>query len=153
MITINEHTYKLNRELSQRSKTSEIILHCSATACGKDFKVTDIDRWHKQRKFTCIGYHFVIYRDGSIHRGRPLTTIGAHCSGHNSKSVGICYIGGCDINGMKPQDTRTEEQKAAIVQLLKHLKEKYPKATIHGHNEFAAKACPSFNVKKEYGEI
>lgn len=52
-------------------KITEIIIHCSATKEGMDFTVEDIDRWHRQRGFDSIGYHFVIYRDGSLHAGRP----------------------------------------------------------------------------------
>lgn len=127
----------------------KIILHCSATKEGYHFTTTDIDLWHKARGFAKIGYHFIIYLDGSIHTGRKIEEIGAHTQGHNSRSIGICYIGGLDKNGA-PKDTRTEAQKAAIQSLVEDMKKKYPKATIHGHNEFAAKACPCFNVKKEF---
>lgn len=85
-------------------KITEIIIHCAATPEGKDFTVQDIDRWHRQRGFKSIGYHFVIYRDGSIHKGRPLDQIGAHCTGHNANSIGICYIGGCAAM-VRPQRT------------------------------------------------
>lgn len=128
---------------------NKIILHCSATKEGKNFTVKDIDEWHRQRGFRCIGYHFVIYLDGTVHKGRDESEVGAHCSGHNSFSIGICYIGGLDVNG-KPKDTRTDKQKAAIKSLVAELKLKYPDATIHGHNEFANKACPCFDVKKEF---
>ena len=76
-------------------KITEIILHCAATPEGKDFTVADIDRWHRARKFNGIGYHYVIYRDGTVHAGRPVERSGAHCTGHNAQSVGVCYIGGC----------------------------------------------------------
>lgn len=128
---------------------NKIILHCSATKEGKNFTVKDIDEWHRQRGFKCIGYHYVIYLDGTVHKGRDESEVGAHCSGHNSFSIGICYIGGLDMNG-KPKDTRTDKQKAAIKSLVAELKLKYPDATIHGHNEFANKACPCFDVKKEF---
>lgn len=131
----------------------ELIVHCSATPEGKDFTVEDIDRWHKQRGWKGIGYHYVIYRDGSVHDGRPESEVGAHCYGHNQHSIGICYIGGCAKDGKTPKDTRTTAQKQSLVNLLKKLKRQYPKATIHGHRDFAAKACPSFNATKEYASI
>lgn len=131
-------------------KIDKIIIHCAATPEGKPYTVADIDRWHRQRGFRCIGYHFVIYLDGSIHKGRPVEQIGAHCTGQNANSIGICYIGGYTKDGKTPKDTRTEAQRAALIQLVKELKASYPKATIHGHNEFANKACPSFNVQKEF---
>lgn len=130
-------------------KIDKIIIHCAATPKGKPFTVADIDRWHRQRGFRCIGYHYVIYLDGSIHKGRPVEQIGAHCTGQNARSIGICYIGGCAKDGKTPKDTRTEAQRAALISLITQLKSEYPKATIHGHNEFANKACPSFDVQKD----
>ena len=134
-------------------KINEIIVHCAATREGRDFTVEDITRWHKARGFATIGYHYVIYRDGSIHEGRPLEQIGAHCVGHNKHSIGICYIGGCASDGKTPKDTRTPEQKEALLALLRHLKARFPNATIHGHREFAAKACPSYDAFREYRQL
>lgn len=132
---------------------NEIIVHCTATPEGKDYTVADIDKWHKARGWKGIGYHYVIYRDGSIHQGRPETKIGAHCQGHNDNSIGVVYVGGLASNGKTPKDTRTDAQKKSLENLLKQLKQKYPKATIHGHRDFAAKACPSFDATKEYKYI
>jgi N-acetylmuramoyl-L-alanine amidase len=134
-------------------KINEIIVHCAATREGRDFTVEDITRWHKTRGFATIGYHYVIYRDGSIHEGRPLEQIGAHCVGHNKHSIGICYIGGCASDGKTPKDTRTSEQKEALLSLLRRLKARFPNATIHGHRDFAAKACPSFDAFREYRQL
>ena len=128
-------------------KINEIIIHCSASAQGRHFTVADIDNWHRQRGFSGIGYHYVIYLDGSINDGRPIEKVGAHCLGHNANSIGICYIGGCATDGKTPLDTRTEAQKASLVRLITELRRRFPNASVHGHNEFAAKACPSFNVK------
>ena len=86
-----------------------IILHCSATPEGKDFTVADITRWHKERGFRTIGYHYVVYRDGTVHKGRPVEQIGAHCEGHNKDSISVCYIGGLMADGKTPKDTRTAE--------------------------------------------
>ena len=66
-----------------------IIVHCSATPEGRDVSVADIDRWHRERGFDGIGYHYVVYIDGSVHEGRPLNKVGAHCKGHNAHSIGI----------------------------------------------------------------
>lgn len=132
----------------------EIIIHCSATAEGKDFTVEDIRRWHvKGNGWKDIGYHYVIYRDGSIHLGRKLEQEGAHCLHHNTNSIGICYIGGCAADGKTAKDTRTPEQKRALLSLVKELKYQYPDATIHGHREFDKKACPSFDVQKWLKEV
>lgn len=129
-------------------KINKIILHCSATPEGKDYTVEQIDRWHKQRGFKKIGYHYVIYRDGSIKKGRDETEIGAHTTGQNSDSIGICYIGGMDKDNIKPKDTRTTEQIDSLFLLCYNLMGKYNLRIddIHAHYEYAKKACPSFNI-------
>lgn len=134
-------------------RIDKIIVHCSATPEGKDYSVDTIRKWHLQRGFSDIGYHYIIYRDGSIHTGRDESVIGAHCKGHNSNSIGVCYIGGVAADGKTPKDTRTNEQRQSLLKLLKELKVKYPKASIHGHRDFANKACPSFDATKEYSSI
>ena len=131
---------------------NEIIVHCTATKEGQNFKVEDINRWHKQRGWNMIGYHYVVYLDGTIHQGRSEDQIGAHCLKHNTNSIGVVYVGGLDTEG-RPKDTRTEAQKKGLRQILTELKRKYPKATIHSHKDFAPKACPSFDATKEYKDI
>lgn len=138
---------KLIKSVRQITK---IILHCSATREGQDVSVETIRKWHLNRGWSDIGYHYVIYLDGSIHEGRPVNRSGAHTKGHNSKSIGVCYIGGVEKDGKTPKDTRTPEQDTALTNLITALLEMYPTATLHGHNEFANKACPSFDVQKEY---
>ena len=130
-------------------------MHCSATPEGKDFSIDQIRQWHKNRGFEDIGYHYVVYRDGSVHAGRPENTVGAHCVGHNSISVGVCYIGGVDVDGNTPKDTRTAAQKTALRNLLISLSKKYhlKKGSIHRHRDFAKKACPSFDATNEYKSI
>ena len=127
---------------------NEIILHCSATPEGKDYSVDTIRKWHLQRGFSDIGYHYVVYRDGSIHSGRDVNISGAHCTNHNSKSIGVCYIGGLDFTGKNAKDTRTEEQKKSLVNLVKQLISVYKLSisNVHCHNEYANKACPSFKI-------
>lgn len=131
---------------------NKIIVHCSATKASQRVTVKDIDEWHRKRGFDCIGYHFVVYQDGTVHLGRKSEVAGAHVTGKNANSIGVCYIGGLDENG-KAADTRTDEQKRALIDLLTELKTQYPDATIHGHREFSAKACPCFDVKSEYANL
>ena len=135
-------------------KPTEIILHCSATKENADFSISDIDRWHRERGFKKVGYHFVIRLDGTIEEGRKENEIGSHCKGHNNKSIGICYIGGLDKDG-KPKDTRTEEQKESLYHLVGKLllKHDIPISSIHTHNEFANKACPCFSADEFIKEL
>lgn len=135
--------------LPNSRRIDKIIIHCSATPEGQHFTVEQIRQWHLARNFSDIGYHFVIYLDGSVHRGRPEKRVGAHTTGYNTHSIGVCYVGGCEADGKTPKDTRTPAQRASLIRLVAELRAKYPDATVHGHNEFANKACPSFNVQKE----
>ena len=157
----------LARLLPQRLKKSkrkitELIVHCSATPEGRDYTVEQIRKDHMKQGWSDIGYHYVIYRDGTIVNGRDVNYIGAHCSkgGHNTYSIGICYIGGVANLPNVPyakqpkKDTRTEQQKASLLSLLYDLKKLYPKARIYGHHDFdKGKDCPSFDAKKEYENL
>ena len=137
---------------------NRIILHCSATKEGRDYAVETIRKWHtdpkpKGRGWSDTGYHYVIHLDGSVSQGRPLDRSGAHTKGHNADTVGICYIGGIDKEG-KPNDTMTPEQNKAFRMLVLSLRTLFDAdMTIHGHNEFSAKACPSFIVKEKFADM
>lgn len=145
---IKDAGLKFNGTLTKRKSTTEIILHCAATREGKNFTVQQIHQMHLKNGWSGIGYNYYIDLDGVIWRGRPEDCTGAHTTNHNSKSIGICYCGGVAADGKTAKDTRNEKQKAAMLELLRYLHKKYPQATIHGHNEFAAKACPSFKVSE-----
>lgn len=132
---------------------NEIIVHCTASYEGQPMTVEAIRRMHvRERGWSDIGYHYVVYLDGSVHEGRNVNISGAHCTGHNTHSIGIVYVGGLLKNG-KAADTRTPAQKAGLLKLLKELKRLYPKATIHGHREYANKACPCFDARAEYKDL
>jgi N-acetyl-anhydromuramyl-L-alanine amidase AmpD len=147
-----------------------IVIHCSATKEGKNVTEADIERWHAAR-FRRIGgkhtgYHILVYTDGTVVYTKGLQHIGQHVAGKNANSIGVCYIGGLDKSG-NPKDTRTPEQKKALVRLLKYLRKDYPHAEILGHRDFSPdtnrngliepweylKACPCFNAKEEYKAI
>lgn len=125
-----------------------IVIHCSATPEGRVLTVKDIDRMHRERGFNGVGYHWIIRLDGTVDKGRNEAIPGAHVSGHNFDTIGICYIGGVDVK-MKAKDTRTPAQKAAMRRLVDQLLEKYPKAKVCGHRDFPGvkKDCPSFSVR------
>lgn len=129
---------------------NEIIVHCTATPEGKDYSVATIDKWHKARGWSGIGYHFVVHLDGTVERGRPVEKVGAHVAGRNAKTIGAVYVGGVERDGKTPKDTRTPAQKISLTNLLKELVAKYAITKISGHNEYAAKACPSFDASAAY---
>ena len=134
---------------------TEIFVHCSATkpnwmaanSCKQ--KVEEIDRWHKGNGWSGIGYHFVVDRQGDVCVGRPVEKVGAHVKGHNSNSIGICLVGGHGGAATdKFEDHFTDMQRKALDKLLSDLTKEHKDAKIRGHNEVAAKACPSFTVKE-----
>jgi N-acetylmuramoyl-L-alanine amidase len=129
---------------------NEIIVHCTATPAFIDYSAADIDRWHRDRGWKCCGYHFVVRLDGTVEIGRPLSMVGAHCKGHNANSIGICYVGGCDKNGL-PADTRTDAQRIALRAVIRTLVASFPTIkAIVGHRDHAQRDCPCFDARAEY---
>lgn len=139
--------------LRRMRKINKIIVHCTATPEGKDYHVKDVDKWHKAQGWKGIGYHYLVTLDGTIEKGRPENEVGAHCTGQNKDSIGICYVGGLAKDGKTAKDTRTEAQRRALLELIVALIIKYPQAKIYGHRDFASKACPCFDARKEYYNI
>lgn len=154
----------------REKEINAIVIHCSATRAGQDVRAADIDKWHKERGFACIGYNYVIDLDGTVETGRPLTMNGAHCNtsgvsglSYNRHSIGICYIGGLDKFG-NPADTRTPEQKLSLYNLVYKLMDKYPIVEVIGHRDASPdrngngviernewiKQCPCFSVRDEF---
>ena len=133
-----------------------IVIHCSAVRPDQTSSAAQIDSWHRKDNHwkLGIGYHYVFRRDGEIESGRPEWMVGAHCKNHNAHSIGVCYEGGLDIRG-QPDDTRTENQKAAMRWLLRQLHRSYPKAVILGHHDLnPQKDCPCIkNVAHEYADL
>lgn len=143
--------------MEKRKITDAIVIHCSATPEGRAHDVKDIRAWHLARGFADVGYHYVIRLDGVVEPGRREDLVGAHCveSGMNRRSIGICYIGGMDIGMKKVKDTRTPEQRRAILELVRNLQRKYgiPDSRVFGHRDFARKGCPSFDVKTMFAFV
>ena len=134
---------------------THIVVHCTATPEGRPHSVADIRAWHKAKGWSDIGYHWVVLLDGTVQMGRMEAMPGAHVANHNANSIGVVYVGGIDKGTFKPKDTRTAAQKKALLSILKELKTRYPTAMILGHRDFkgVAKACPSFDAKKEYATL
>ena len=122
--------------LSNRSKTTRIILHHAA---AKTCDAKTIHGWHLNNGWSGIGYHFVVRKNGTIERGRPEKTIGAHASGSNSDSIGVCFEG--DFTTEKMSTT----QKNAGKELVAYLKKKYGISKVQKHSDVCATSCPGKN--------
>lgn len=147
-----------------------IVIHCTATRAGQDVRAADIDKWHKEKGYSMIGYHYVVDLDGTIEDGRPISKGGAHCNtkgvsgkSYNQHSIGIVYVGGLDKNG-RAADTRTDAQKMALAELVYELIHTYPIIEVIGHRDASpdangdgkitqnewTKQCPCFDVRSEF---
>ncbi|WP_286950582.1 MULTISPECIES: N-acetylmuramoyl-L-alanine amidase [Brevundimonas] len=137
-----------------------LVVHAAATPPERDIGVKEIRAMHLQRGFRDVGYHYVIRRDGRVEKGRPDNVAGAHVSGFNSISLGVCLVGGIDAEG-RPEDNYTPAQYAALARLLRQLQASHPTARILGHRDLSPdkngdgkvtpnewlKACPCFDVR------
>lgn len=165
--------YASELEKGKGRKLVEIAVHCTATKEGVEVTMEDIDKWHKARGFNkqklsghYCGYHYVIALDGTIMFGRYLSETGAHVKDHNSKSIGVCYVGGLDENG-KAKDTRTDEQKDTLAWVISKLKSTFKIDKVQGHRDYSPdtdgngvvdsyewiKACPCFDAIPEYKNV
>lgn len=130
---INEVAYKWNGTLSKRRSTSRIILHhAAASKCS----AKQIHSWHLANGWVGIGYHFFVRKDGSVYRGRPEDTVGAHAGNNNYDSIGICFEGSFDREQMN------EVQRTAGAELVAYLKQKYGITTVQRHSDVNATGCP-----------
>ena len=145
-----QHTY-----IKSKRKINKIIVHCTATPEGKDYTVDTIRGWHLKQGWKDIGYHYVVTRDGVIHDGRSIHEVGAHTTNHNANSIGIVYVGGLAPDGKNAKDTRTDPQREALVSIVRDLMALYGLnlQQVHCHNEYAAKACPSFSISSFRNEF
>lgn len=128
-------------------KVDLLIIHCSATPPNMDIGAKEIRRWHKNKGWSDIGYHDVIRINGSIERGRDYNKSGAHVRGYNSNSLGVVLVGGVDEYN-DPEANFTQDEWKSIARYCRMVKAQLPHISIHGHNEFSSKACPSFDVQE-----
>ncbi len=138
-----------------RFPITHLVVHCSAEPHGRKTRAKDIDRWHRQRGWLRIGYHFVSPTDGTVEPGRPTEQAGAHVSGHNRTTIGICMVGGLDPKTLRPSPSFAPVQFAALEGLLRKLKADWPGAEVLGHRDFpgVAKDCPCFDVREWWASV
>lgn len=141
-----------------------IAVHC--TASHQSMTIEGLKQEFKRKGWVNPGYHYVVSPDGKITQLLDEEKVSNGVKGFNSVSINVAYIGGIDTNG-KPNDNRTDAQKASLRSLLKMLHKKYPTAVIQGHRDFSPdlnkdgkitpnewmKACPCFNAKEEYANL
>ena len=128
--------------MTDRRRTDRIVIHCADTPAHMDIGAEEIRAWHRLRGFSDVGYHFVIRRNGEVERGRPENAVGAHVQGWNSRSVGICLVGG------KPEANFTPAQWESLERLVRDLQRRYPAAEVAGHRDLnSGKRCPCFDVR------
>lgn len=137
---------------------TRIVIHCTATLgdARGDVDVATVRRWHTSppRNWSDIGYHFLVRQDGTIETGRPVHVQGAHTRGQNADTIGVAFSGGINPLTRDEWDTRTPEQRKSLKTLLNALLVVFPSIqSIHGHNEFSAKACPCFDAFAEYRSL
>lgn len=139
-------------------KLKFLILHCTATPEGREVTSDDIRKWHLSpppagRGWSRVGYTDIIHLDGSLENLTPYDSdddveaweLTNGVAGQNSISRHIVYAGGTDTQG-KAKDTRTPAQLATMATYCHFMVKRYPNILIAGHNQFAAKACPSFDT-------
>ena len=138
--------------MEPRSSTDYIVIHCAATKPSMDIGADTIRDWHVNGNgWRDIGYHLVIKRNGDVEKGRDINDSGAHAAGYNSKSIGLCLVGGMAEDN-SAEDNFTAQQWTSLLATVKELEVDYPSAKVIGHNEISEKECPSFDVQKWKGD-
>lgn len=141
-MNITEHTFSFAYGLTKRTSTVKLILHHAA---AYNCSVDDIHSWHLNNGWAGIGYHFLVRSNGSVHRGRPIDTVGAHTYGENYNSIGVCFEGNFE------DETMSEAQKKAGAELVTYIRKLYPSiTTVAKHKDYNATACPGKNFPFDY---
>jgi hypothetical protein len=136
-MNIIDVAYKWNGMLTRRTQAvNTVVVHHSASILASP---EEVHRWHQEKGWVGIGYHFLVRKDGNIYRGRPLDAIGAHVYAHNEDSIGVCFEGNFEVEQM------TEAQIKLGVELLKYLKTLYPKLNAKKHKDYGGSNCPGKN--------
>ena len=133
-----------HNQLTTRSVTDQIVIHHTGNVVDDDLSAAEIDASHKGQGWTCIGYHYVIRKDGTVEQGRPHWTIGAHAYGHNSHTIGVHVCG--NFEEAEPTDEQIESTAMLLANLCTDYGLPIDRDHIVGHRELMATACPGRNL-------
>lgn len=132
-----------------------IVMHYSATYPDADITAATIDKWHRERGWNGIGYHYFIRRDGTVERGRPESVVGAHVRNQNTGKIGICVAGGLEraTGANVGVDNRTKAQIASQIVLTRDILSRHPGAQVKGHRDFVATQCPGYDAAAWWASV
>jgi len=141
--------------MTTQGRATHIVMHYSATYPDQDIGAAEIDKWHRERGFARIGYHWVIRRNGTIEAGRPENVTGAHVRGMNTGKIGVCVVGGLDrAKGANVGvDNRTPAQIAAQIKLTREILARHPGAKVVGHRDLVATQCPAYDAGEWWASV
>jgi hypothetical protein len=103
-----------------RRDITEVVCHWTETPTNKNIGSEEINDLHLDQGLNGIGYHYIIRRDGSIQRGRPVNIEGEHAStgivnNHNRYSIAVCFVGGINV----PSETINLTQYISVQSLTR----------------------------------
>lgn len=149
-LAVKETRFKFREPLVRRSRTDAIIIH-HVGGTDQEVPAAKIHQWHLANKWTGIGYHYVIHKDGTVERGRPMNAVGAHCYEHNHNTVGICFAG--DYERAVPTDAALASGTVLMAYICKTYGIKPGAKTILGHRDLSGTLCPGRNLYRQLGNI
>ena len=151
-VPINDLNLEIDHNrLEPRRITDQIVIHHTGNPWDDDLSAAEIDASHKAQGWTCIGYHYVIRKDGTVEEGRPHWTVGAHAYGENSHTIGIHVCGNFEIG--EPTDGQIESLAMLLANLCTDYGLSIDRDTIVGHRELMATACPGRNLLAQMDTI
>ena len=138
-----KETYLRFRSLTNRQKTDMLVIHHIGDI-NRDVSAAEVHQWHLDKGWAGIGYHYLIRKNGTIERGRPRDTIGAHCYGENRHTIGINIVGNFETN--MPTDAQMDAASRLIARLCQLYQLRPGEAAILGHRDLNDTRCPGQNL-------
>ncbi|MBA9002000.1 peptidoglycan recognition protein family protein [Thermomonospora cellulosilytica] len=83
-----------NRTTTTWDRRTEFIVHYSEGPTSQSVRsIQDFHMDNPKRRWSDIGYNFLVDTKGRIYEGRGWLTVGAHAPDHNTSGIGVCMIG------------------------------------------------------------